>query len=296
MSKILIRKAGFKRAPRAVTQVVPVPQKKEEPIIGKTVFFKSKDEGQDIAGVVSGVSGSLLSVKLCIPNYDGVLVMSQGSEVTVNKDFVTEVSAEVLTNRDVKQYTGSMPINKMPSAVPIKDDDVVVDWQDVEFEGYASTFQSVTPEDRIGDYILPNAFNKWINTFRKNPVMLCDHDRTTECLMGHYSRVDINKDGLYVVGKVTNSPCDEAKHIRFQIVEGSLRTLSIGGSFFYMDDFKGIEEVDLHEISLVTVPCNPDAMISTRSISPEYAEKAFKEFTNKSGGTVRQLAGVKNIS
>ena len=296
MSKILIRKAGFRpTVKRAVAPAAPKAQQEPE-IVGKTVFFKSSESGQDIAGVVSSVDGSLLSVKLCVPNYDGVLVMSQSSEVVVNKDFVTEVDASVVKNRDVKEYIGNMPISKTTRAVAIKEDDVIVDWQDVMFEGYASTFQSVTPEDRIGDYIMPKAFDKWINMFRKNPVMLCDHDRSTECLMGHYSTVDINQNGLFVVGKVTNSPCDEAVHIRFQLVEGSLKTLSIGGSFFYMDDFKGIEEVNLHEISLVTVPCNPDAMITTRSISTEYAEKAFKQFSDKNGGTVRQMAGIKNIA
>jgi HK97 family phage prohead protease len=299
MSKIIVRKSGF-RAVKKHVAAAPPPAKptvqQQDQIIGKTVFFKSKDNGSDIAGVVFGSEGSMLSVKLCVPNYDGVLVMSQSGEVSVNRDFVTEVNADVVKNKDVKQYTGSMPISKMTRAVPIKEDDVVVDWKDVEFEGYASTFKNVTPEDRIGDYIMPNAFDRWISMFRKNPVLLCDHDRSTECLMGHFSSVDINQSGLYVVGKVTNSPCDEAVHIRFQLVEGSLKTLSIGGSFFYMDDFKGIEEVDLHEISLVTIPCNPDAMITTRSISTEYAEKAFKEFSSKNGGIVRQLAGIKNIA
>lgn len=294
MSKILIRKAGFVRTNKHVPASTTKPS---DSIVGKTVFFKSREDGQDIAGVVSDVKGSILSVKLCLPNYDGVLVMSQSSEVEVNKDFVTQVDAAVVKDRDVKQYTGGIPINKATTrSVPVKQNDIIVDWQDVVFEGYASTFQNVTAEDRIGDYILPNAFDKWIGQFRKNPVLLCDHDRTVECLMGHFSKVDVNQNGLYVVGNVTNSPCEEAVHIRFQLVEGSLKTLSIGGSFFYLDDFKGIEEVNLHEISLVTVPCNPDAMIQTRSLSCEHAEKAFKEFASKNGGTIRHTLQTKNIS
>ena len=288
MSLIFVRKSGYKAARKAQVPkpVIPEPESKVSvpEIVGKTVFFRLKEGGQDIAGVVDSLDGSFAKVKLCLPNQDGVLVMSQSSEMVVNKDFFTEIDAETVKNKDVKAYGETIAINALPSkAVPVKEGEVIVDWQDVTFEGYASTFQSVTPEDRDGDYILPNAFDRWINEFRKNPVLLCDHDRSTECLMGHYTTVDINSKGLFVVGKVTNSPCDEAKHIRFQLVEKSLRSLSIGGSFFYMDDMRGIEEVRLYEISLVSVPCNPDAMITTRSLTADHAEKAFKDYMTKNG-------------
>lgn len=301
MSQIFVKRAGYvpkkevkSQAPPVITQECVVTVSAPS-IVGKTVFFKLKEDGQDIAGVVESVEGSFAKVKMCLPNQDGVLVMSQSSELIVNKDFVTEVDAEVVKNKDVKAYNENVQILMGERSVPIKEDDVIVDWKDVVFEGYASTFQSVTPEDRDGDYVLPNAFDKWINEFRRNPVILCDHTREVEYLMGRYTTVSINSKGLYVVGEVTNSPAYEAKHIRFLLVEGSLKTLSIGGSFFYMDDMRGIEEVRLHEISLVVVPCNPDAMISTRALTGEHAEKAFKEHVSKNGG-IRPSYKVKNIS
>lgn len=302
MSQIFVKRAGYtpkkvvkEEAPKVEQECMVAVTVSTPSIVGKTVFFKIKEDGQDIAGVVESVDGSFAKVKLCLPNHDGVLVMSQSSEVVINKDFVTEIDADVVKNKDVKAYNENVQISMGTRSVPVKENDVIVDWQDVVFEGYASTFQSVTSEDRDGDYVLPNAFDKWINEFRRNPVILCDHTRETECLMGHYTTVDINSRGLYVVGKVTNSPMCEAKHIRFQLVEGSLKTLSIGGSFFYMDDMRGIEEVRLHEISLVVVPCNPDAMITTRSLTGEHAEKAFKEHVTKNGG-IRPSYKVKNIA
>lgn len=300
MSRIFVKRAGFvpkvKKEKPATSQDCIVAVTVSTPsIVGKTVFFKLKEGGQDIAGVVESVEGSYAKIKLCIPNQDGVLVMSQKSEMVVNTDLVTEIDAEVVKNKDVKAYSENIKISTNSRAIPVKENDVIVDWQDVVFEGYASTFQSTTPEDRDGDYVMPNAFDRWINEFRRNPVILCDHTRETECLMGHFTTVDINGKGLYVVGQVTNSPLCEAKHIRFQLVEGSLKTLSIGGSFFYADDYRGIEEVRLHEISLVVVPANPDAMITTRSLTGEHAEKAFKEYVTKNGG-IRPSFKVKNIA
>jgi hypothetical protein len=107
-------------------------------------------------------------------------------------------------------------------------------------------------------------------------------------LMGRYSKVSIIPGkGLGVTGSVTDSPHEDAKHVRFQLVEGSLKTLSIGGSFFYLDDYHGIEEIRLHEISIVVVPANADATIQTRPVDKSFCEAAFKAHYQGSGGVLR---------
>jgi phage head maturation protease len=112
--------------------------------------------------------------------------------------------------------------------------------------------------------------------------------------MGYYPRVSVIPNrGLGVEGKITNSPHPDAKHVRFQLIEGALRTLSIGGSFFYMDDMRGIEEIRLHEISLVVVPANPDAMIFTMPVTLKHAESVMKMHLKQNNGQLR--AKVKSI-
>lgn len=264
--------------------------KSKSPLIGKTVFFRLSEKGTSIAGVVADVEQGEAKVKLTLPNSDGVLIMSQDSCVSVPVEDLTEIDAVTVKDRDVKSWFSNDPLSKASVANEITDEDGnVVDYRDVTFEGFASTFKGVTPEDRDGDYILPDAFDKWLREFKENPVMLTDHMRTVNNLMGHYDMVRVVSDkGLFVKGRVTNSPHPDAQHVRFQIMEGSLKTLSIGGSFFYKDDLKGIEEIRLHETSLVVVPANPDARFQVRSLDADYAEKVFKAHCKSFGGEIRQ--------
>lgn len=133
----------------------------------------------------------------------------------------------------------------------------VVDYQDVKIAGYGSTNEDVTKSDRGGDYIRKGAFKKTIRKFMRNPIMLADHSNSTKQIVGKYTKVQEDEKGLYIEGELSNSP--EQKNIRFQVAEGNLQTMSIGGIFKYEEDGKGIEEVDLMEISLVAIPMNPDA-------------------------------------
>lgn len=281
------------RKPRRDEDTHDKPRRKEHTgegsLIGKTVFFKMKDIDTSIVGVVDSVDGSFAVVKLCLPNTDGVLVMSQGEGTLVPLIDLNVFDAEVVKNANVKAYSGTAEVTVGEKAVEVRDSDgLLEDYRNVTFEGMASTFKGVTPEDRDGDYIMDGAFTKWINEFRRNPVLLTDHTRSVKNLMGYYPKVNVAPGrGLAVEGKVTNSPHPDAKHVRFQLVEGALKTLSIGGSFFYMDDMRGIEEVRLHEISLVVIPANPDAMIVTRPVTAKHAESVMKMHLSQNGGELR---------
>jgi HK97 family phage prohead protease len=259
----------------------------ENRLEGKTVFFKRPGSDQDIAGVVRTVAGSLATVALAIPNNSGVLVVAKEATVSVQLDDLILTEAAILDGRDVKRWDATSPVESLKS-VEIKDGaGNVIDYRDVTFEGYGSTFQGTTPEDRDGDYIMPGAFDATLKQFRKNPVMLTDHARSVRNMMGSYSKVGITERGLALTGKITNSATEDARHVRALVAEGHLKTLSIGGMFYYMDDWKGIEEIRLYETSLVVVPANPDAEFQVRSVTGEIAEKAFKEHSRLNGGEVR---------
>jgi HK97 family phage prohead protease len=278
----------IKEAPRGIPLV-------QNSILNKTVFFRLSAEGQMIAGVVSEIVGDRACVKLCLPNTDGILFMSKGSSLLIPTHDLQVVDAETVQNCDVKAYTENALVEvDKEKASEVKEGGVVVDYRDVKFDGLASTFKDVTPADRDGDYIINGAFTKWLSEFKRNPVLLSDHIRSVKNLMGHYPKVSTSEKGLHITGHVTNSPHPDARHVRFQLVEGSLKTLSIGGSFFYLQDMKGIEEIRLHEISLVVIPANPDAVVVTRAISGEHAEKAFKMHAQHNGGDVRSGIKMKN--
>ena len=155
-----------------------------------------------------------------------------------------------------KRFKASLPIES-EIAEPIYDGDRIVDYKNVVFKGYGSTNETITKGDRIGDYLRKGAFRKTISEFKKNPVMLIDHENSVNNIAGSYTRVEEDENGLYLEGKISNAP--ELATVRMLVAEGHLQTLSIGGMFYYEDDGKAISEVDLFEVSLVAIPMNPDA-------------------------------------
>lgn len=161
---------------------------------------------------------------------------------------------------------------RKPTFKVIKDESgAIIDYQDVKIAGYGSTNEDVTKADRTGDYLRKGAFKKTIKKFMNNPVMLADHSNSTKTIVGKYTHVEEDDKGLYIEGAVSNSP--EQKNIRFQVAEGNLQTMSIGGIFKYEEDGKAIEEVDLMEISLVAIPMNPDARFVVKEAGKDKIEK-----------------------
>lgn len=141
----------------------------------------------------------------------------------------------------------------------IRSGNTITDYLDVRFKGYLSTWQSTTPSDRDGDYVLPGAFKDTIELFMRNPVLLLNHDKSL--IAGVFEQVREDSVGLYVEARLSNSPAAWVKHARFQVVEGNLRALSMGGMFSYGPDGRGIHKVELYEGSLTPVPSNPDALV-----------------------------------
>ena len=101
------------------------------------------------------------------------------------------------------------------------------------------------------------AFRQTIKEFKKTPVMLIDHENSVRNIAGSYSEIREDEKGLFVQGDISNAP--ELNTVRALVAEGHLKTLSIGGMFYYEDDGKAISKVDLMEVSLVAIPMNPDA-------------------------------------
>jgi HK97 family phage prohead protease len=147
----------------------------------------------------------------------------------------------------------------------------VIDYRGVTIEGYLSTFKATTESDRQGDYVEPGAFTETLKKFAQNPVMLVDHRNSVAFLGGKFVEAKEDKRGLFVRGILSDAPGNV--DLRFKVVEGMLKTLSMGGLFHYKEDGRGIFKVDLWEGSLTPIPANPDARFSVRALTD--SEKHF---------------------
>ena len=241
-------------------------------LLGAMVWVSSQD-GKRFAARVKHVHGLNAVVNIAIPSERGKLCVTDALE-TVSVDALIPLNAAADTNA-VKRFDASITVGVDMKALKVirNEQGAIVDYLDVFFDGYASTFKATTPEDRDGDYVLDTAFRDTLADFRKNPVMLTDHENEVGDIAGSYERIGVDSRGLFVRGKVSNSPNPSMVHKRFLIVEGHLRTLSIGGFFYYLTDGKGIERVRLFEISLVAIPANPDALFNVRAVTLDDAKR-----------------------
>ena len=135
------------------------------------------------------------------------------------------------------------------------------DFQDVEIEGYASTKDF----DRYGEAFVDGAWGKAIKAFMNtNPVLLLDHKYNVDSIIGRVTNLYEDSKGLFMTAKISNAP--GLADLRYKVKEGFVSAVSVSGNWDY--DKKGVmitEVTDLYEISLVGVPANPNALITSKS-------------------------------
>jgi HK97 family phage prohead protease len=133
-------------------------------------------------------------------------------------------------------------------------------------KGYASTYNNV---DYGLDVVMPGAFSKCIGRMKEEnkPIkMLWMHDGKE--IIGGFPVKEIQDDpnGLYVTGEI-NLETQRGKEAYALAKQGVLSDMSIG--YFTVDsDFteagvRRLKEIDLFEVSLVGMPMNPKANITT---------------------------------
>lgn len=160
---------------------------------------------------------------------------------------------------------------------PVKDESgEVCDYRNVRIKGYLSTWRETTAADRDGDAVEKGAFTETIPMFMRNPVMLLNHRNSTENICGSFTVVREDDRGLYVEGTLSNAATDDLRRVRCLVAEGHLRTLSMGGMFYYREDGRSIFKVSLWEGSLVAIPANPDAIVSTRALTSDEEKRTEK--------------------
>jgi len=162
-------------------------------------------------------------------------------------------------------------------------------------EGYAST----TDKDRVNDVVDPEAFRKSINgSYKDNPIILFGHNPQKG--IGRALELEIRNEGLYVKAMIVD------KEIEEKIVARIYRTFSIGyrsikekyidqygnqldpnnssdlQRILYDDDVtRVIKEVDLLEISVVSVPANHTSLFTLTKSAQDYFQQKMKYLQSK---------------
>lgn len=130
----------------------------------------------------------------------------------------------------------------------------------LEISGYANTKYVA---DRYGD--VPTEYNRDfvydLTEFKKNPIMLLNHDNDVKSVAGSYVEFREDEKGLFVRGVFTKSNLPVMEHVRTLIKEGHLKTFSIAGQFLYEnpDNYNLLTLAKIYEISIVAVPADPNA-------------------------------------
>lgn len=143
----------------------------------------------------------------------------------------------------------------------------------VRISGYANTKYVA---DRYGDISMPFGRNYVyeLEDYKKNPVLMLDHWGTVKNIAGGVTEIHEDEKGLYFEATLSNSALPEVAHARKLIEEGFLKTVSIGGTWFYEDKLNEshLTLAKIYEISLVAIPADPNATFTERKNAEETTE------------------------
>lgn len=158
--------------------------------------------------------------------------------------------------------------------------------REVTEDGTVYGYASLRSVDRYKEMVKPAAFEKWLPVFLKHPVMLLGHenDASVELPVGDWHQVEIDNDGLKTEGKLLR------EHRRYEEVRAAakrgLLALSIGfipkaGHEPTDEEVKEMgkelrfvwDEVELLEVSLVSIPANRDTLAAMKQMAHDMARR-----------------------
>lgn len=161
------------------------------------------------------------------------------------------------------------------------------------FSGYGAYFNNI---DSYGDIIVPGAFKSAVNYAKRTgdyPALMVQHGADGYTPVGIFTKMVEDENGLYVEGKLADTERGREYYTLMKMEpRPAIKGMSIGyftkkaeypseenRKSFPKGCMRKILEVELVEISLVTVPANKKATIT--GVKSEFivrdAEKALKE-------------------
>lgn len=149
----------------------------------------------------------------------------------------------------------------------------------VIIEGYAST----NDVDRHGDIVPASVWEAGIKNYLKNPVILAYHDHSEP--VGRMTEHRVDEKGLFVTARISAA----AEDVFNLVKDGVLTAFSIGFRIVDAEYNSALElfvvkELELHEISVVSVPANQNTLFSlSKAFDTAEEFKSFKmQFASKS--------------
>lgn len=144
-------------------------------------------------------------------------------------------------------------------------------------EGEIIGIASTEAQDRDGEVILQSGWD--LENFKKNPVILASHNYY-EFPIG--KATDIQVDNGKMIFKMVFSQATEKAKEAYQLVqEGILKSFSVGFIPREHDPMQPhmITKAELLEISLVTVPANPEALVLAKGMKDNrLAQQILKDY------------------
>lgn len=127
----------------------------------------------------------------------------------------------------------------------------------ITIEGYAST----NDIDRAGDVVSTTVWEKGLENYLKNPIILAYHDYQQPC--GRMLEHKTDSRGLWIKARISSAAEDVYKLVK----DGVMTAFSIGfrildAEYNQAAEVFLIKEIELHEISVVPVPCNQNTLFS----------------------------------
>jgi len=131
------------------------------------------------------------------------------------------------------------------------------DIKSVLISGYAST----NDIDRHGDIVPSSVWEKGIENYLKNPVILAYHDHSEP--IGRMVEHKIDSTGLWIKARISAA----AEDVFNLVKDGVLTAFSIGfrildAEYNQATELFVVKELELHEISVVSVPANQNTLFS----------------------------------
>jgi HK97 family phage prohead protease/HK97 family phage major capsid protein len=149
----------------------------------------------------------------------------------------------------------------------------------ITIEGYAST----NDVDRHGDIVPAGVWEKGVENYLKNPVILAYHDHSEP--IGRMVEHRVDDKGLWIKARISAAAGDVFNLVK----DGVLTAFSIGFRIADAEYNSALElfvvkELELHEISVVSVPANQNTLFSlSKAFSTAEEFKSFKmQFANPS--------------
>jgi HK97 family phage prohead protease/HK97 family phage major capsid protein len=144
--------------------------------------------------------------------------------------------------------------------------------ESVTIEGYASTVDV----DRHGDVVPASVWEKGVDNYLKNPVILAYHNHNEP--IGRMIEHRVDAKGLWIKARISKAAGDVYSLVK----DGVLTAFSIGFRIADAEYNSALElfvvkELELHEISVVSVPANQNTLFSlSKAFDTAEEFKSFK--------------------